>query len=204
MQILMGSFYVWPHYSRNRLADYHNMKPFLSALLSLLVLGSVGGSLLGGCGASSKRTAANPAVVVFLGDSITINWSAPWAGTTFTSHPTWINEGVTGQNSNQLPARFEADVVKLHPEMVAILTGTNDVYPGWLGPCITSEVPAVFQNKINTCENIQTMVEQARAAGIVATLYTLFDQPAGIRATEALTQYASQRPDWKDIRKMWA
>jgi hypothetical protein len=43
-------------------------------------------------------------------------------------------------------------------------------------------------------------------AGIVATLYTLFDRMdlAGVKAVEALTKYASQRPDWDAIRSMWA
>jgi len=91
--------------------------------------------------------------VVFLGDSITSNCSASWAGTTFTSHATWINEGIVGENSNQLRARFKADVVTFHPQMVVILTGTNDVYPGWRGPCITSMVPLVFLNKINVREH---------------------------------------------------
>jgi Antirestriction protein len=42
-------------------------------------------------------------------------------------------------------------------------------------------------------------------AGIVATLYTLFDRTdlAAVKAVEALTQYASQRPDWAAIRSMW-
>jgi hypothetical protein len=28
--------------------------------------------------------------------------------------------------------RFQADVVSQHPQMVHILTGTNNVYPGWI------------------------------------------------------------------------
>jgi hypothetical protein len=43
-----------------------------------------------GCGGSP---AASPASIVFMGDSITANWSAPWAGPTFGSHPNWINQG---------------------------------------------------------------------------------------------------------------
>ena len=64
-------------------------------------------------------------------------------------------------------------MVTFNPQMVVILTGTNDVYPGWLGPCITSEVPDVFQNKINTCENIKAMVEMAEQAGIRPILATI-------------------------------
>jgi hypothetical protein len=30
-------------------------------------------------------------------------------------------------------------------------------YRGWLGPCVTSEAPAVFLNEINSCRNINAM-----------------------------------------------
>ena len=111
--------------------------------------------------------------MVFLGDSVTANWSAPWAGPTFNSHTTWINEGIVGENSNQLLDRFSFDVIRHHPAILVLLTGTNDVYPGWQGPCITSEVPAVFLNKINTCENIKAMVAMAQQAGIRPILATI-------------------------------
>jgi hypothetical protein len=39
---------------------------------------------------------------------------------------------VTGDSSCGMAARFRQDVVDRHPQMVAILAGTNDVYPGWV------------------------------------------------------------------------
>jgi hypothetical protein len=71
-----------------------------------------------------SRTSA----VVFPGDPITYNWGLSWASPDFSEHPTWSDQGVTGQNSYQLLLRFQADFVSQHPQIVQILTGTNDVF----------------------------------------------------------------------------
>jgi hypothetical protein len=68
----------------------------------------------------------------------------------------------------------------------------------------------VYPLKDKTCTLVSPVGRRIQAspevAGIVATLYTLFDRTdhAGVRAVEALTQYASQHPDWAAIRSMWA
>lgn len=114
---------------------------------------------------SAPVTPAPLSTVVFLGDSITFNWSQAWAGTTFTSHSNWIDVGISGQTSSQMDARFETDVVAKHPKMVAILAGSNDVYPTWQlcgGPWW-----------IDTCHNINDMVTKAKAAGITPILATI-------------------------------
>lgn len=103
--------------------------------------------------------------VVFLGDSITYNWGLSWASPDFFEHPTWNDQGVTGQNSYQLLFRFQADVVSQHPQIVHILTGTNDVYPGWV-LCGGSPI-------FDTCNNIKSMVAMAQAAGITPILATI-------------------------------
>jgi lysophospholipase L1-like esterase len=81
-----------------------------------------------GCGASFR---VKPAVV-FVGDSITFNWSSNWAGqqATFTQN-NWLDVGVIGFTSSQIAAGFDAYAVDLQPQVVHILAGTNDVYPGW-------------------------------------------------------------------------
>lgn len=106
----------------------HRVKPFILALLSLCLLGAIGCS----SGAQFQKPIEGQPTVVFLGDSITYNWNQSWAGPTFTEHPTWIDAGVTGDSSCGMAARFRQDVVDRHPQMVAILAGTNDVYPGWV------------------------------------------------------------------------
>jgi lysophospholipase L1-like esterase len=94
--------------------------------------------------------------VVFMGDSITENWAladpAFFAGGN-------VNRGISAQTSAQMLLRFRADVVALRPAVVHLLAGTNDV-AGNNGP--TS--PLQFQN------NIQSMVELARANGITVVL----------------------------------
>lgn len=62
---------------------------------------------------------------VLLGNSITDFW--------ITTHPdffarnSFIDRGIGGQVSSQMLARFRADVLDLHPDMVIILAGTNDI-----------------------------------------------------------------------------
>jgi lysophospholipase L1-like esterase len=81
-----------------------------------------------GCGANFR---IHP-TVVFVGDSITANWNASWAGqeATFTQN-NWLNVGVVGLTSGQIAAGFDAYAIDLQPQAVHILAGTNDVYPGW-------------------------------------------------------------------------
>jgi hypothetical protein len=84
--------------------------------------------------AASMPTAPTP-LVIFIGDSITYLWATGPGQACFGIHPTWIAKGVPGQTSGQVLARFQTDVIDLHPAVVHILVGTNDVYPGWtLGP----------------------------------------------------------------------
>lgn len=143
---------------------------FAAAVLSL--------ASITGCGPKPMGARANAVVpgkrlpnVVFIGDSITANWSESWSGTSFTQHTNWINEGIIGQNSNQVLARFQSDVIDLHPDIVVILVGTNDVYPGWtLGP---SFVPDVFQNNIDSPANVEQMVQMTQAAYIRVILATI-------------------------------
>jgi lysophospholipase L1-like esterase len=110
-------------------------------------------------------------IVVFLGDSITAIWGSGQEGPQFAEHPTWIAKGISGQNSNQILACFQTDVVDMHPDIVHILVGTNDVYPGWtLGPC---DVPAGSQNAIDSPANVTEMVQMAQAADIKVILATI-------------------------------
>jgi lysophospholipase L1-like esterase len=98
--------------------------------------------------------------VVFIGDSITYNWSQDWAGqqAAFTQN-NWLNVGVIGLTSSQIAARFTAYVVDLQPKVVHILAGTNDVYPGW--------------QLSDTTNNIQSMVEQAKKNHIAVVIGTI-------------------------------
>lgn len=98
--------------------------------------------------------------VVFYGDSITANWGRP--GNWFPDSKPYVDRGISGQTSAQMVVRFHPDVVNLHPAVVIILAGTNDV-AGNTGP-MTPEM---------TLDNIKAMVEMARANNIKVILCTI-------------------------------
>jgi lysophospholipase L1-like esterase len=70
------------------------------------------------------------------------------------AHPDWevLNKGVNGERSDQIRARFERDVIDVHPAVVVVIAGVNDVYQGR---------PAA-----HVIEHLRWMFERARAAGI--------------------------------------
>lgn len=112
-----------------------------------------------------KKAMTDPPSVVFIGDSITALWGSGQEPQ-FAEHPSWVDKGISGQTSNEVLGRFQADVVDLHPEIVHILIGTNDVYPGWaLYPSSS--------NAINSAVNVEAMVQMAQANGIHVILATI-------------------------------
>jgi lysophospholipase L1-like esterase len=93
--------------------------------------------------------------VVFYGDSITDSWGrGPGRGDFFPGKP-YVNRGISGQTTPQMLVRFRQDVIDLHPAVVVILAGVNDV-AGNTGP-MTPEM---------TEDNFLSMVELAKANGI--------------------------------------
>ena len=70
------------------------------------------------------------------------------------AHPEWeiVNQGINAQRSDQIAARFEADVIAQKPAVVVIIAGVNDVYQGR---------PAQ-----HVIEQLQGMYRRAHAAGI--------------------------------------
>jgi lysophospholipase L1-like esterase len=61
--------------------------------------------------------------VIFLGDSITDYWKLP---DYFPAKP-YINRGIDGQTTPEMLVRFRQDVIALHPKVLVVLAGTNDV-----------------------------------------------------------------------------
>ncbi|MDX3899257.1 MAG: GDSL-type esterase/lipase family protein [Sphingobium sp.] len=94
--------------------------------------------------------------VVFMGDSITQNWAL--ADPAFYSGGR-VNRGISGQTTPQMLVRFPADVLALHPRVVHIMAGTNDV-AGNTGPTTLDTIVG----------NIHAMVVLAKAAGIRVVL----------------------------------
>lgn len=99
---------------------------------------------------------ANPPRVVFIGDSITEGWLP--ADPDFFTHGN-LDRGISGQTSPQLLVRFWQDVVALHPRVVHIMVGTNDI-AGNTG----ATTPEAYKNAV------RAMVSIAKANGIVVIL----------------------------------
>jgi lysophospholipase L1-like esterase len=109
--------------------------------------------------ANAKLPSASDHRVIFMGDSITQSWidADP---SLFTNDV--IDRGISGQTTPQMLVRFRADVIDLHPAVVHILAGTNDI-AGNTGP-----------TSIETIENnIKSMVELARVHHIRVILATI-------------------------------
>ena len=77
--------------------------------------------------------------VVFFGDSITDIWHLDEY---FPGKP-YINRGIGGQTTPQMLVRFRQDVIDLHPKVVVILAGTNDI-AGNTGPMRLEDIEADF------------------------------------------------------------
>ncbi|HVY63983.1 MAG TPA: GDSL-type esterase/lipase family protein [Gammaproteobacteria bacterium] len=93
---------------------------------------------------------------VLMGDSITDNWTR--GDPAFFTNGV-IGRGIGGQTSPQMLARFRQDVVALHPRVVHIMAGTNDI-AGNTGPTTVAD----YQS------NILAMIELARANDIAVVL----------------------------------
>ena len=96
----------------------------------------------------------NEARVVFMGDSITDSWDDPKFGGFFPGKP-YIDRGISGQTTPQMLIRFRADVIDLHPKVVVILAGTNDL-AGNTGPMTLQTIE----------DNLVSMAELAKANSI--------------------------------------
>jgi acetyl esterase/lipase/lysophospholipase L1-like esterase len=92
--------------------------------------------------------------VIFMGNSITDFWIA--LDSSFFLANNFIDRGISGQQTDQMLARFRSDVINLHPSVVVILAGTNDIH---------AEKPLDW-----IMDNIESMVELARANNITPVL----------------------------------
>lgn len=95
--------------------------------------------------------------VVFMGNSITEGWVKHRPE--FFTENNYIGRGISGQTSYQFLVRFREDVINLHPKLVIINAGTNDVAEN-TGPY---DVDITFGN-------IVSMVELAKANKIKVIL----------------------------------
>lgn len=143
--------------------------------------------------AALSAPAAGQPRVVLMGDSITEEWLR--LRPDFFADNGYVGRGISGQVSAQMLVRFRQDVIALHPAVVVINAGTNDVAENQ-GPY---DEDASFGN-------IVSMVELALANGIAPVMTTVLPaarfswRPALTDAAdkiaslnERLRQYAGQR-----------
>lgn len=76
---------------------------------------------LTGCGATDPTAIQTTDTIVFIGDSITQQWPLDL----YLSSA--INAGVSGNETRQMAARFDTDVIAHSPDIVVILGGINDI-----------------------------------------------------------------------------
>src|ERR1700760_3911730 len=102
--------------------------------------------------------------VVFFGDTVTYYW-----GTWLNGNAKWLDRGSSGppykNQAYQMLSRFQSTVVSLHPDMVHILVGTEDV-------ALAND--ATFATTVQSVQtSIMGMVAQARDANIEVILGTI-------------------------------
>jgi len=149
--------------------------------------------------ADDERLAQSPAAVpriVFLGDSITEDWiTKDWiihSRIPPSADREYINRGISGQTTAQMLLRFRQDVISIHPAVVVILAGTND---------IAGNTGATTLRMIE--DNLRSMVELANANQIPVVLASLLPasdypwrpglQPAArVRAVNAWIEHYAQ------------
>ena len=85
------------------------------------------------------------------GETVTVNFHPG-----FFSGNNYVDRGVSGQNTTQMLARFQKDIVDLNPQVVVIMGGTNDLAQG--------------VTKKQILANLTAMAEMADAAGIKVVL----------------------------------
>ena len=118
----------------------------------------------------AAQSAAAP-TVVFIGDSITDFWPGLDGG--FFTGNGFLGRGIGAQVTSQGLLRFEQDVVELHPKVVHILYGANDI-AGLAGPTTYETI----QN------NLTAMVQLALAnhiAVVVGTILPITSLPGGAK-----------------------
>jgi lysophospholipase L1-like esterase len=120
---------------------------------------------------------ANENRVIFLGDSITDYWKLV---DYFPGKP-YINRGIDGQTTSQMLVRFRQDVINLHPKLLVVLAGTNDV-AGVTGRARNEDIEA----------NYATMAELARLNGIRVVFASLL--PVNNTSSEDAKESFALRP----------
>lgn len=98
--------------------------------------------------------------VVFLGNSIFEGWSV--VSPEFFQGKPYLNRGISGQVTAQMLLRFQEDVAELHPDVLVLKAGINDIAEN-AGP----------YDQQKTLNNIKSIVQLAKVNKIKVVLCTV-------------------------------
>ena len=135
----------------------------LAVLLTGFFVPMVAGGIEIGDGGTKQEmnpTGRSPKTIVIIGASYAGGWTSERPVTGYRT----INKGVNGEQSFEMLARFEADVVALKPDAVIIWGFINDVF--------RSDRDRIDQTLRRTRESFLTMVELSKKSGITPILAT--------------------------------
>jgi len=124
-----------------------------------------------------------PPLIVFFGDSRAAQWPAP----SQIENATFLNRGIGNQTTAQVLGRFQAHVKPLHPQVIVIQAGINDLKTIPLFPDQKETI-------IDNCKaNLKQIVDLSLAIGAQVIVTTIF--PLGRLPVE-------RRPFWSDDVKV--
>lgn len=121
------------------------------------------------------ETKAYPRVVM-MGNSITQHWVSGYP-VMFANNPDIVGRGISGQTTSQMLLRFRQDVIDLHPQVVVINGGINDI----------AENTGAYNPQV-TLANIISMAQLAKANGIEPVL-TSVTPAAGAKWRPSVTDF---------------
>ena len=137
---------------------------------------------------SMTATTATNKRMVLIGAS----YAAEWTNAQIPGY-TVINKGIGGQQSSDLRARFEQDVIALKPDTVLIWGHYNDI--------VRAPANKMAEAKRQAQDNYRAMTEQARAAGIAVILATELTIPIADTWKEKLMGWIGSVRGKQDYRQ---
>lgn len=106
---------------------------------------------------------APASIVLLLGDSRAEQWPAPGD-----SRFHFVNRGIDGQTTEQIRGRLDAHVLPLHPRVVVLQAGINDLKTIGIFPNRRDQIVAACK------ANIREIVGRCRNAGTTVIVTTIF------------------------------
>jgi lysophospholipase L1-like esterase len=129
--------------------------------------------------------------VVLIGDSRIARWTPALELTGCQV----VNRGISGQTTAQVALRLERDALRLDPAVVVIQAGINDLKTIGLFP---DAVEAITRN----ChENLRSMIDRVRRAGVPVVVLTIF--PVARPSSARLTIWSDATIDAVDATNRW-